>query len=318
MGENQPQHNHGELSIENIQKISQSMGHLLWVLFSGGEPYLCDDIVEISRRIYEHNKPVILTYPTNGLLPEVIQEKTEQILKFARKSIVVVKLSLDGLNNMHDTLRGVNGCFEKVIQTYHRLCKLVDIYPNFELGINTVFCSANQDNMDEILRFVNGLEKISNHSISLIRGRDYLNVDLQKYHDTVEMLKSNLRDKTASIYRFKGARIKAAQDILQYELIYQTLMQQKRIIPCYAGRLNIVLTETGEVYPCETLLNHSMGNVGDFNYNMKMLLDSAQAKEVICNISKSRCYCSHECYFTTNILFNPWMLLFRLAREYSL
>lgn len=318
--EEQSESNHQELSVEEIKKISRSLGHLLWVLFSGGEPYLREDIVEISRIIYENNKPVILTYPTNGLLPEIIKEKTEQILRQAQKSIVVVKLSLDGLNDTLDVLRGMTGSFEKIMQTCQGLGKLLDKYPNLELGVNTVFCSANQDNMEEIIEFVNGLDMIRTHTISLVRGelqeKKYKDVDLEKYRDSIEILERNLKKKTGSIYRFKGARLKAAQDILQRRLIYQTMSQQRRIIPCYAGQLNIVLTETGDVYPCESF-NQPMGNVSAFNCNIREMLQSVQAREVISKIRRNGCYCSHECYFMTNILFNP-SLLVRAAKEYLL
>lgn len=316
--EKQRETNCTELSVAEVERISRSLGHLLWVAFSGGEPYLREDIVEISRIIYENNKPVILTYPTNGLLPEVIKEKTEEILKLCQKSTVVVKLSLDGLYNAHDALRGVEGGFERVMQTYKGLCGLLDKYPNLELGINTVFCSANQDNMNELIDFVNGLDRIRTHTISLIRGqlqeKQYQDIDLQRYRDSINILEQNLKNKIGNIYRFRGARLKAAQDILQRGFIYQTLTQQKRIIPCYAGQLNIVLTESGDVYPCE-VLNQPMGNIIRFNYNMRDLLHSVQAKGVISSIQKNRCYCSHECYFMTNILFNPGMFM-RLIKEY--
>lgn len=318
--EEQLETDHQELSVEEIEKISSSLGRLLWVLFSGGEPYLREDIVKISRIIYENNKPVVLTYPTNGLLPEVIKEKTEQILRRCQKSIVVVKLSLDGLNDRLDVLRGVPGSFEKIMQTYQGLGELLGKYPNLELGVNTVFCSANQDNMEEIIEFVNGLDKIRTHTISLVRGRlqekKYQDVDLEKYRDAIEILERNLKNKTGSIYRFKGACLKAAQDILQRRLIYQTMRRQQRIIPCYAGRLNIVLTETGDVYPCESF-DQPMGNAGDFNYNVREMLHSARAKEVISKIRKDGCYCSHECYFMTNILFNP-RLLADMTKQYLL
>ena len=91
-----------ELSIDEIKRTSLSLGKLLWLAFSGGEPYLRKDLVEISKVFYEQNRPVIMLYPTNGLLPDLIKDKTEQILKHCRKTIVTVKLSIDGLNADHD------------------------------------------------------------------------------------------------------------------------------------------------------------------------------------------------------------------------
>ncbi|GMR18848.1 MAG: heme b synthase [Gammaproteobacteria bacterium] len=307
-----------ELSLDEIKRISLSLGKLLWLAFSGGEPYLRKDLVEISKVFYQQNSPVFMLFPTNGLLPDLIKDKTEQILQHCKNSIVTVKLSLDGLHGDHDALRDTPGCFDKTMKTYQLLGELLERYANFELGINTVFCSGNQDKMDEIIDFVQDLTNIKTHTISMVRGNlanpHYKEVDHEKYHRAINRLENNLKNRTSSIYRFRGARLKAAQDILQRRLIHQTLLDQKRLIPCYAGKLNLVLTETGEVYPCE-ILSTSFGNVRDHNYNMKEIVRSEMARPVLDSINNNRCYCTHECYFITNILFNP-RLYPALAKEY--
>lgn len=303
-----PEDGAGELSLDEIGKISRSLGRLLWLAFSGGEVYLRKDLVEISRIFHAQNRPAVMLYPTNGLTPELIRDCTEQILKHCPESVVVVKLSLDGLSAAHDELRQTPGGFDKVMRSYRLLGELLDRYPNFELGINTVFCSGNQDRMDEIIEFVQGLERVKTHTISLVRGNlanaHYKDVDYRKYRHAIERLEKNLKDKTSGIYRFKGARLKAAQDILQRRMIYRTAIEQTRLTPCYAGRLNLVLTETGGVYPCETL-TESFGNVRDFDYDLQRVLRNEPAQAVMRSIQDHRCHCTHECYFITNILFDP-------------
>ncbi len=307
-----------ELTLSEIEKISRSIGSLLWLAFSGGEIYLRDDLVEISSVFYNNNKPAIMLYPTNGLLPDVIVSRTEQILKSCKKSVIAVKLSLDGLDGAHDALRNTLGSFEKTMQTYRLLGELVDAYPNFELGVNTVFCSGNQHAMDGIIDFVKELKHIKTHTISLVRG-DLLNgrykdVDLELYNRAICRLERDLKSGCSSRYRFRGSRIKAAQDIVQRRLIQRTLHEQKRLISCYAGRLNLVITECGDVFPCE-ILSETFGNVRVFDGDIKKLLSTAKAGELIRSITGRKCYCTHECYFLTNILFNP-ALYPAVAREY--
>jgi len=307
-----------ELSLDEIKKISGSMDTLLWLAFSGGEIYLRDDLVEISGTFYRNNKPAVMLFPTNGLLPELIKDRTEQILKQCPKSIIAVKLSMDGLAHEHDALRNTSGSFEKTMSTYHLLKGLPDTYPNFELGINTVFCSENQDRMDPIIDFVNNLKGIRTHTISLIRGNlsagGFKNIDYRKYHHAIERLENNLKNNISSIYRFRGAKIKAAQDILQRRLINRTMLEQRRLVPCYAGRLNLVLTEGGDVYPCE-ILTKAFGNVKDYDYDLRKVSRSENARKIIRSIIDKKCYCTHECFFMTNILFNP-RLYPALAKEY--
>jgi MoaA/NifB/PqqE/SkfB family radical SAM enzyme len=297
-----------DLTLEEIEKVSRSLGSLLWLAFSGGEIFLRKDLVEISRLFHRQNRPAIMLYPTNGMLPQLIHDSMAQILRACSDSIVVVKLSLDGVGAAHDALRRLPGNFDKLMQTYRLLAGLLSDHPNFELGINTVFCSENQDRMDEIIEFVQGLEHIRTHTISLVRGdladASYKAVDHAKYERAVGRLAANLREGTAPTYAFRGGRLKAAQDILQRRLIHRTLMEQKRLIPCYAGRLNLVLSETGEVYPCETRLE-SFGNVRAHGYDLGSVLRTTAARATQGSIDRWECHCTHECYFITNILFNP-------------
>jgi MoaA/NifB/PqqE/SkfB family radical SAM enzyme len=163
------------------------------------------------------------------------------------------------------------------------------------------------------------MENIKTHTISLVRGnlahRSFTAIDPCKYRHAIERLEENLKTKESSrTYRFRGSRIKAAQDVLQRHLISRTLDEDKRLIPCYAGSLSLVLTESGEVYPCE-ILGRGLGNIRDYGYNIQRLLLSDRAKAILHSISDSQCYCTHECNFMTNILFNP-RLYPTLAREY--
>ena len=309
-----------ELSLSEIGKISSSLGRLLWLSFSGGEIFLRDDLVEIARTFYRNNKPAIMLFPTNGLLPGVIRERIEEIVRSCPRSVVALKLSLDGLGEAHDALRKTPGSFTRTMQTYQAVSGMTDRYPNFELGINTVFCSENQDAMDEIIDYVGGLKYVRTHTISLVRGnlsdKSYAGVDINKYHDAVLKLERNLQEGRSAVYRFRGGRIKAAQDILQRRLIDRTAREHRRIVPCYAGRLNLVLSEAGEVYPCE-LLTDSFGNVRDHGYDIRKVGGSKKARGVIASIRNDRCHCTHECYFMTNILFNP-RLYPSLMKEYLL
>jgi radical SAM protein with 4Fe4S-binding SPASM domain len=62
----------------------------------------------------------------------------------------------------------------------------------------------------------------------------------------------------------------------------------------------------GDVYPCEILDDsHKIGNIRDFDLNFKKLWLSHKAKEDIKFIRKTRCFCTHECFNSVNIFFNP-------------
>lgn len=302
----------GEFSLEEVRAAAPSLGKLLWLAFSGGEPYLRQDLVQLSRAFYEANCPAILLYSTNGFAPERIAEATEEIAARCRRSTVVVKVSLDGVGEAHDRLRGVPGGFEKALRTYRLLARLAARYANLELGVNTVLQRDNQEQIGAIVDFVRALPHLRAHTVSLVRGRPReagcLEVLPERYREAAARLEAEPRT-----YRFFGARLKAAQDLVQRRLIYATMIERKRQIPCYAGRLNLVLAENGALYPCE-MLGSTLGNLREHGYDVRRVVASERARALLEQIAAGRCYCTHECYFITNILFNP-RLYPALARE---
>jgi len=299
-----------ELSIDEIERIAPQLGKLLWLAFSGGEIFLRSDLVEIAKLFYKINKPAIILLPTNGLLQDTIYHSVESILRACPNSSIVVKLSLDGPESVHDELRGVPGSFKKTLKTCSALGALVDKYANFELGINTVFCQANQDLVDGVIDLVQTLPYIKTHTVSLIRGEvfqdDLKQVDLEKYKAVIDRLESDLKKRLASVYGFRGAKLKAAQDILQRRNIYESARHKQRTSPCYAGKLNLVMTETGDLYPCEDFSEKmKIGNIREAEYDLQQLMESDQGRKIQQFIDNKGCCCTHECYFMTNILFNP-------------
>jgi radical SAM protein with 4Fe4S-binding SPASM domain len=298
-----------ELSLAEIKKLAPQLGKLLWLAFSGGEIFLRSDLVEITKLFYRVNKPAIILLPTNGLLTDTIVHAMKSILPECQKSSIVVKLSLDGPEAVHDELRGVSGAFRKTLATCEALGELVEKYDNFELGINTVFCRDTQDTIDEVINLVQSMPHVKTHTVSLIRGRvfhdDLKLVDLEKYKNILERMESDLKQRFAATYRFPGAKIKAAQDILQRRFIYAAARKTKRTTPCYAGKLNLVLTENGDLYPCEDFSPMMrFGNIRESDYSVQRLLTSQNAEKILAFIHDKGCHCTHECYVMTNILFN--------------
>lgn len=306
-----------ELSLDEIRRVARSMDSLLWVLFSGGEPFLREDLAELSQIFHDENHAGFLTYPTNGLAPEVIEATTQEILGRCPDSVVVVKLSLDGVGADHDAVHRIPGGFEKVVRSYELLASLARRSPRLELGVNTVFCSENQWRMDGLIDFVAGLDGVRSHTISMIRGHaspgQLGDVDLEQYRRATASLEERWRRR---FHRFPGSRLKAAQDRVQRQLVHATLVERRRLLPCYAGRLSLVLSESGELYACEGRRQGSLGNVRAEGHDVGKVLRSDRARRVLQEIADGGCHCSHECNLLINVLFNPAKHP-RLLREWA-
>ena len=60
---------------------------------------------------------------------------------------------------------------------------------------------------------------------------------------------------------------------------------------------------TGELYPCEEF-SLRLGNVRDHDFDVRATARSARARAVLASIDRGECWCTHECYMMTNILFS--------------
>ena len=296
-----------ELTTAEIARLAPSVGPLLWLSYSGGEPTLREDLPEITGIFARHCRPVIVLLSTNGLDPQRTAAATTGLLEAAPRSTIVVKLSLDGPSELHDRLRGVPGAHARVLESLRLLHELSTREPRLEVGINTVLCAANQGTTAEVFAEVSRLDGVDTHTLSLVRGTipdpTLGAVDPAHYLAAAEALARALQQGSQPRYRFLGARLKAAQDVLQRRIIAETLQRQGRVIPCHAGRLNLVLDERGELYPCEDFALH-MGNVRDNDFDVRATVRSPQARSVLAAIARGDCWCTHECYMMTNILFN--------------
>ena len=55
-----------ELTLAEIDKITQTMDPILSLILTGGEPYLRHDLDQIVRIFYENTKVPIISIPSNG------------------------------------------------------------------------------------------------------------------------------------------------------------------------------------------------------------------------------------------------------------
>src|SRR5512139_1263086 len=55
-----------DLSPAEIASVARSVGPLLWLSYSGGEPTLRKDLAEITTIFARHCRPVIVLLSTNG------------------------------------------------------------------------------------------------------------------------------------------------------------------------------------------------------------------------------------------------------------
>ena len=119
-------------------------------VFSGGEPALREDLVQIAETVLvscPRIKEMVLL--TNGLEPSLVVERAKELLSLAdrrRLDKFAVSVSLDGHGETHEKIRRVPRAFERVSETIERL-KALQCEKPFYLGSVCVVQPLNVSNL---------------------------------------------------------------------------------------------------------------------------------------------------------------------------
>ena len=305
-----------ELTLIEIDKITQTMDPILSLILTGGEPYLRHDLDQIVRIFYENTKVPIISIPSNGWYLKKMEKQITNMMEWCPLLTLNQQISIDGIGVDHDNIRmdkkvvGSENSFEKAIATIKSLKNLQKTYNRINIGIIITFTNQNQNKFKEIIKEIYFLAKPDNISINLVRGdpkqKVNLDLNLELYRDAVKY-RDNLfyQKKMSGHSRFPGSKYATAARIMLNELTNKTYEENRYTTPCYAGNLSGVMYPEGDVYPCEILDDsHKIGNIRDFDLNFKNLWLSQKAKKEINFIKKTKCFCTHECFNSVNILFN--------------
>ena len=300
-----------ELSLAEIDSFTKTMDPLLNLVLTGGEPYLKHDLDQIVRIFYENTKVPILTIPSNGWYLEKMNRQIRNMMNWCPELILNQLISIDGLHEDHDKIRGANGSFKKALNSVELIRELQKEFGRINIGIITTFTSENQNKMKDIVKGIYELARPDNITINLVRGdpREKVNINLnmELYQEAVDY-RDNLfySKKMPGHTRFKGNKIATAGRIVLNDMVKKIFETNKYQSPCYSANISGVMYPEGQVYPCEILdKSHLIGNIRDFNLNFRQLWLSQKAKEEVNFIRKTKCFCTHECFNQVNILFNP-------------
>ncbi len=169
-----------ELSASEIDSIftDKAFSALEVVRFTGGEPFLKEDIGEIVASINRRTNTKIFYITSNGALTQRIKSFIEQVVPLG--IYLHVQISLDAASSLHDEIRNVPGLFKKTYETLEMLRMLREKFP-FEVGINQTIITKNIPELEMVHRLAQ--EFGFGHNITLAaqyhEGRIAKSTDLQ-------------------------------------------------------------------------------------------------------------------------------------------
>lgn len=299
-----------ELNIDEIGKIASSMGKFDKLLISGGEPFLRGDLSEICEIFYIQNKVNTIHLPTNGYDPKAACKYTHEILRKCPKTELIVSLPLDGMQETHDKIKGVEGSFKKVMETVKSLAALKKTSANLHIYIATVVNSTNINEIVSLSEFIKNNLPVDSHGLSPIRGAPYDETLSPPSYKEWEGLSKKLM-KYHSYWNKKraGSKLKAflADNRAGYlhKLYVHVLKGKKLAFKCQAGKIIGVLEPNGDIKLCE--LTETIGNVRSANYDFRSIWFSGKANDMRKKIRD--CTCTHACFLTPSIEMNPLSLI---------
>jgi len=298
-----------EMTLEEWQWTFAKLGRApLYLTFSGGEPFLRRDLPDIVASAYRSCRPSAITIPTNGLLGEGIVSACDRIAAECPESNVGVNLSLDGLGEEHDGIRGVPGNWEKALATWQGL-KALD-RPNLTLSIHTVVSRFNVERLQQIQRGLLALGPDS-YITEIAEQRRELGTLAAEIAPTAEQYALAVCVLERALDGQPGggfAGITRAFRARYYGLAERTVREQRQVIPCYAGWASGHIAPDGDVWTCCTRAE-PIGNLRATDYDLRPIWFGERAAALRRAIRRGMCSCPMANAAYTNMLLDPASLV---------
>jgi MoaA/NifB/PqqE/SkfB family radical SAM enzyme len=268
-----------EFSPNILKKLPKGMTRLN---ITGGEPFLRSDIHEIVRIL--NTKTHRLEISTNGYFYKKIQELAEAY------SDITIRVSIEGLPELNDHLRGMPNGFDRALRTVLRLkrMRLKDI------GFAMTISGENCRDLLDLYTFVSNMEiEFAN---AVVHNSFYFHKFDNKIDNKKEVEEIMLQFMEALL---KSPRKKIKKRIKDWFRAYLNLgllrhvLGEERTIPCGAGTDTFFLDPWGNVLACNGSLSPMI--MGDLkSQTFEQIWNSEQADKVRDSVKN----CEQNCWMT--------------------
>jgi radical SAM protein with 4Fe4S-binding SPASM domain len=227
---------------------------------------------------------------------------------------------------MHDQIRGVNGNWNKAVDTIRRLRRIRAEFQNFGTHINHTISTFSAGNLGSLLSVLNNEEGLPTNgddiSVCIARtGVAFLKAGERNIEAIDEVARarasSDIDTLLASPMDIKGFTLAELRPVQKriYNLLAKRYLQNpnRQVVPCAALFGSCYLDPFGNLYPCTVWEEARLGNLRSVNYDLKLLLSSNLAKEVSAKIRQAKCpSCWTGCESATSVFENSLTILPRM------
>jgi sulfatase maturation enzyme AslB (radical SAM superfamily) len=198
---------------------------------------------------------------TTGLTPHRAIPMLSRIVKFcAGKDLLLsIRVSLDGIGDIHDQVRHVKQGFDKACQTIEAMQTLAQQYPNFQFGLASTIFGNNLEDAENILAWAR--TKKLDIVFNMLRFTDAMlnNKELQETIGFQAREEQFMRK--FFLDRVREESVLSGQAFLYLHYADMIANGYHRTMPCPFRTQGLLLNPYGELHYCEN--SKAIGNVLD-------------------------------------------------------
>ncbi len=260
---------------------------------SGGEPTTRLDLPEMVEMFQRHLPRLRkIGINTTGLTPKRATPMLTRIVKFcaANGVLISIRVSLDGIGDVHNQVRAVKNGFDKASQTIEAMQALAREHSNFSFGIASTIFATNLADAENILAWARtkGLDVVFN----MLRFTDAMlhNKELEEKIGFGQREEEFMRK--FFIDRVQEESLLSGQSFLYLHYADMIANGYKRTMPCPFQSQGLLLNPTGDLHYCEN--SEKIGNVledaaGTLYFKAENLLHREHLKTKVCPTCLSPC-----------------------------
>jgi MoaA/NifB/PqqE/SkfB family radical SAM enzyme len=281
-----------------LDQLDGVMAHDFWgavenLNISGGEPTTRNDLPEMvelfHRRLPRMRK---IGINTTGLTPHRAIPMLTRIVKFcAEKNLLLsVRVSLDGIGDIHNQVRQVKQGFDKACQTIDAMQALAREHANFQFGVAATIFAMNMQDAENILAWSKskGLDVVFN----MLRFTE----NMLNNKGLEEQIRFRQREEDFMrkffIDRVSEESVLSGQSFMYLHYADMIANGYQRTMPCPFQSQGLLLNPEGNLFYCEN--SEKLGNVLDESadalyFNVANLAHRERLKEKTCPTCLSPC-----------------------------
>jgi sulfatase maturation enzyme AslB (radical SAM superfamily) len=290
---------HGDRKSDmTLEQLEPALTHRFWsnvenLNISGGEPTTRNDLPEMVEMFHRHLPRLRkIGINTTGLTPHRAIPMLTRIVEFcaSRDLLLSVRVSLDGIGDIHDQVRHVQRGFDKACATIEAMQALSQQHSSFQFGIAATIFATNLEDAHNILVWARA--KKLDIVFNMLRFTDAMlnNRELEQtigFHDREEeYMRSFFLERVQEESVFSG------QTFLYLHYADMIANGYKRTMPCPFRSQGLLLNPYGDLYYCEN--SNAIGNVlttpaEELYFRAENLAHREEVKRSICPTCLSPC-----------------------------